>query len=90
MRKYNYWRDGVYTEMKVPAFRNDNAVGFSSDPSKQTFYPLRWQQSSHETNYNSKNVNAIYEQYSNYVQFSTDVIALAPQVWTIPMWWDME
>ena len=90
VRKYNYWRDGVYTEMKVPAFRNVNAAGFSSDPSKQTFYPRRWQQSTHETNYNAKNVNAIYEQYSNYVQFSTKVIALAPQVWTIPVWWDME
>ena len=88
VRKYNYWRDGVYTEMKVPAYRT--ATGFNSDPSKQTYYMRRWQQSSHETNYNATNVEAIYEQYRNYVTFSTDVIALAPQVWSIPVWWDME
>ena len=88
VRKYNYWRDGVYTQMKEPAYRT--ATGFDADASKQTHYMRRWQQSSHETNYNSTNVNASYEQYSNYVKFSTDVIALAPQVWSIPVWWDME
>ncbi len=90
VRKYNYWRDGVYTEMSAPLYRTANAVGFDANPSKQTYYPRRWMHSTHETNYNSTNVNEIYKQYENYVQFSTDVIALAPQVWSIPVWWDME
>jgi hypothetical protein len=35
-------------------------------------------------------VNAIYDQYKGYVNFSTELPALAPEVWTIPVWWDME
>ena len=47
-------------------------------------------QSTHETNYNSKNVNAIYEQYNGYVKFSKDDPALSQEVNSIPVWWDME
>ena len=90
VRKYNYFRDGVYTEMKAPIYRSANANGFSSNPSSQNYYPRRWMHSTHETNYNSKNVNAIYDQYKGYVNFSTELPALAPEVWTIPVWWDME
>ena len=90
VRKYNYFRDGVYTEMKAPIYRSANANGFSSNPASQNYYPRRWMHSTHETNYNSKNVNAIYEQYNGYVKFSTDLPALADEVWTIPVWWDME
>lgn len=71
VRKYNYFRDGIYTEMKAPAYRNATATHFNPDPSKQTFYPRRWMHSTHETNYNSTNVNAIYDQYKGYVNFST-------------------
>lgn len=90
VRKYNYFRDGIYTEMSAPIYRDGNAVGFSSDPSKQTYYPRRWMQSSHETNYNAKNVNASYEQYRNYVNFSKADPALSLEVNSIPVWWDME
>lgn len=90
VRKYNYFRDGVYTEMKAPIYRNATGSHFSADPSKQTHYPRRWMHSTHETNYNSTNVNAIYEQYKGYVNFSTELPALADEVWTIPVWWDME
>lgn len=90
VRKYNYFRDGVYTEMKTPLYRTANANGFNSNPSSQNHYPRRWMHSTHETNYNSKNVNAIYDQYKGYVNFSTELPALAPEVWTIPVWWDME
>ena len=90
VRKYNYFRDGIYTEMKAPAYRNATATHFNSDPSKQTFYPRRWMHSTHETNYNSTNVNAIYDQYKGYVDFSTKQPALANEVWTIPVWWDKE
>ena len=90
VRKYNYFRDGVYTEMKTPLYRSDNANGFNADESKQTHYPRRWMHSTHETNYNSTHVNEIYDQYKGYVNFSTELPALAPEVWTIPVWWDME
>ena len=90
VRKYNYFRDGVYTEMKTPLYRSANANGFNADESKQTHYPRRWMHSTHETNYNSTHVNEIYDQYKGYVNFSTELPALAPEVWTIPVWWDME
>ncbi|MBR0224124.1 MAG: SusD/RagB family nutrient-binding outer membrane lipoprotein [Bacteroidales bacterium] len=90
VRKYNYFRDGIYTEMSAPVYRNDNATGFSANPSQQTYYPRRWMQSTHETNYNSKNVNAIYEQYAGYVNFSKKDPALSQEVNAIPVWWDME
>lgn len=90
VRKYNYFRDGVYTEMKAPLYRTAVASHFNSNPASQNYYMRRWMHSTHETNYNSKNVNAIYDQYKGYVNFSTELPALSDEVWTIPVWWDME
>jgi hypothetical protein len=88
MRKHNFYRDGIYTEMKDPAYRT--ATGFSANPKDQSHYPRRWMHSTHETNYNASHVNAIYEQYAGQYNFSTEKKALAPEVWSIPVWWDKE
>lgn len=90
MRKYNYYRDGIYTEMKDPAYRTGEYVGFNSNPQSQLHYPRRWKHSTHETNYNSTHVNEIYGQYTGLVNFSNSLPAMSTEVWSIPVWWDME
>ncbi|MBQ9184923.1 MAG: SusD/RagB family nutrient-binding outer membrane lipoprotein [Bacteroidales bacterium] len=80
MRKYNYYADGVYTEMKDPAYRNGNGI-FDTNPSSKSHFVRRWQHSTHETNYNSTEVANIYAQYG----YDS---ALDQHIWGIPVFWD--
>lgn len=80
VRKYNYYVEGVYTEMKDPAYRNGNGI-FDANPTSKGHFVRRWKHSTHETNYNSTEVGNIYEQYGMDGP-------LDERIWAIPVFWD--
>lgn len=87
MRRYNYYAGNIsnygviYTEMKEPAYRTQDESTFSSNPNDDSFFLRRWQLPSLETNYNSKNANALFK--SLYGIAPTDYT-----VYSIPVAWD--
>ena len=87
MRRYNYYAGNIsnygviYTEMKEPAYRTQDVSTFSSNPNDDSFFLRRWQLPSLETNYNSKNANALFN--SLYGIAPTDYT-----VYSIPVAWD--
>ena len=87
MRRYNYYAGNIsnygviYTEMKEPAYRTQDVSTFSSNPNDDSFFLRRWQLPSLETNYNSKNANALFK--SLYGIAPTDYT-----VYSIPVAWD--
>ena len=87
MRRYNYYAGNIsnygviYTEMKEPAYRTQDVSTFSSNPNDDSFFLRRWQLPSFETNYNSKNANALFN--SLYGIAPTDYT-----VYSIPVAWD--
>ena len=87
MRRYNYYAGNIgsygviYTEMKEPAYRTQDVSTFSSNPNDDAFFLRRWQLPSLETNYNSKNANALFN--SLYGIAPTDYT-----VYSIPVAWD--
>ena len=87
MRRYNYYAGNIsnygviYTEMKEPAYRTQDESTFSSNPNDDSFFLRRWQLPSFETNYNSKNANALFN--SLYGIAPTDYT-----VYSIPVAWD--
>ena len=91
MRKYNYYRDGVYTEMKVPAYRPGSNYEWVNDPSSQRFYPRRWFHSSHENNYNQTNLTASYAKYNAPEYGNIEIIGGRDRkIPSIPVFWDWE
>lgn len=91
MRKYNYYRDGVYTEMKVPAYRPGSNYEWVNDPSSQRFYPRRWFHSSHENNYNQTNLTASYAKYNAQEYGNIEIIGGRDRkIPSIPVFWDWE
>lgn len=90
MRRYNFFAGNIgnygviYTQMSVPAYRvfaSSTSATFGTDPQKDDYYPRRWMQSSHETNYNSSEVTNSYAQYGI-------ESALDGHIWGTPVWWD--
>ena len=90
MRRYNYNAGNIgdygviYTELATPKYRTGDASIFSTDTKSDLYYVRRWLQSSHETNYNSAEVNKSVEQYKQYGVES----ALDYRIYSIPVWWD--
>ncbi|MCI1719718.1 MAG: SusD/RagB family nutrient-binding outer membrane lipoprotein [Bacteroidales bacterium] len=89
MRRYNYYAGNIgnygviYTQLAVPVYRTQDQATFSADPQNVSFYPRRWMQCSHETNYNSTNLNEITQKLYN-------ISAQDKSIWSIPVWWDAE
>ena len=87
MRRYNYYAGNIgnygviYTEMVEPAYRTQDVCKFTTNPSDDSFFLRRWQLPSLETNYNSRNANALYERLYNTTP--TDY-----SVYSIPVFWD--
>ena len=87
VRRFNYYAGNIsnygviYTEMKEPAYRTQDESTFSSNPNDDSFFLRRWQLPSFETNYNSKNANALFN--SLYGIAPTDYT-----VYSIPVAWD--
>ncbi len=79
MRKYDYYAEGVYTEMSEPAYRpgSNSTIGTG-----RSFFPRRWMHSTHETNYNNAHCAQSYEKYET-VQGATD-----KSIPYIPVFWD--
>lgn len=84
MRRFNYSAGNikdfgvVYPDFKRPAeFDSESAMHYtSSDPSSERYWIRRFQQCSHEVNYNSENLQA------------SNPEALQKTVNSLPVWWD--
>jgi hypothetical protein len=86
MRRYNYDSD-VFLNWEIPAeyYVNNNA---------QRCIPLgkqyrRWQQCSHETNYNAANLQAIGAEVPG-ANMSAKAWNMDEAVWSVNVWWDSE
>ncbi len=86
VRKYDYYMNGVYTEMKCPAYRPGANYDWVPGDNNRRFYPRRWFHSSHENNYNQTNLTASYAKYA------ADGITITGgrdrQIPSIPIFWD--
>lgn len=86
MRRYNYFRGNIgsygviYTEFNEPVYRTTTTATFDSSLDSDSHYPRRWMHSSHETNYNSTEVQKSVEVYGKQ--------PLDPSIWGVPVWWD--
>lgn len=85
-RRYDYNAD-VFPGFFVPVAHNLSAGAMKAVPAGKMF--RRWQQCSHELNYNSVNLQAIGAQVPG-ANMSAKAWNAEPDVWTIPVWWDSD
>lgn len=89
MRRYDY-DSKIFFNWVRPARQQYVAAAMSAIPAGKTF--RRWQQCSHELNYNAKELQAIGSQVPGAVMVDGDGNEVAwnkqLDVWTIPVWWD--
>lgn len=97
MRRYNFFAGNIgsygviYTELARPAYFTGSSATLSDDPQSDLYYPRRWQQSSHETNYNATHVGESLAQYSDILGTDASTGLPAPldhKIYSIPVWWD--
>jgi len=89
MRRYDY-DSNIFFNWSRPARQAFVANALQAIPAGKTF--RRWQQCSHELNYNSKELQAIGERVPGAVMVDAEgneqAWNKALDVWTIPVWWD--
>ncbi|MBR6283740.1 MAG: SusD/RagB family nutrient-binding outer membrane lipoprotein [Muribaculaceae bacterium] len=89
MRRYDY-NPNIFFNWKRPARQQYVASAMQAIPADKQF--RRWQQCSHELNYNAKQLQAIGTQVPGAVmqdsQGKETAWNKALDVWTIPVWWD--
>ena len=92
MRRYDYNTD-YFFGWKIPAYHDLSAGATTAIPVGKDF--RRWRQCSHETNYNTENLQAIGNEvpgadmsYTN--DSGTACWNLKDDVWTINVWWDSD
>ncbi|MDO4511105.1 MAG: SusD/RagB family nutrient-binding outer membrane lipoprotein [Bacteroidales bacterium] len=85
-RRYDYNPD-IFPGFFVPEAHKLNANAMKAVPEGKQF--RRWQQCSHELNYNSVNLQAIGSQVPG-ADMSVAAWNRALDVWTIPVWWDSD
>lgn len=86
MRRYDF-DPNLFLNWGIPAYYAVNANALKGIPLGKQF--RRWQQCSHELNYNAKNLQAIGSEVPG-ANMSDDIKGWngAEDVWTIPVWWD--
>ncbi len=89
MRRYDY-NPQVFMHWNVPAEYYINAGSQKNIPDlDKNKGPRRWVVSTHESNYNTANLNAVGPTLQKYVDFKLDKEWWnMPEMWVIPVWWD--
>ena len=91
MRRYDY-NPAIFFNWVRPARQQYVASAISAIPAGKQF--RRWQQCSHELNYNAKELQAIGAQVRGARMQDSDGNEVAwnkqLDVWTIPVWWDSD
>lgn len=87
MRRYDYNPD-VFLNYVTPAYHKISVNAMKAIPEGKYF--RRWQQCSHELNYNSTNLQAIGDQVPGANMKFDGGWNKADDVWTIPVWWDSD
>lgn len=86
MRRYDY-NPEIFLGWSIPAYHALNEAALKAIPAGKQL--RRWRQCSHETNYNSANLQEIGSQVPGAEMGNGGKIwNLADDVWTIPVWWD--
>ena len=91
MRRYDY-NSSIFFNWQIPAYHQFVANAMQAIPEGKQL--RRWQQSSHELNYNGGNLQEIGNQVPgadlSYTVGDVTNWNKAPDVWTIPVWWDSD
>lgn len=87
MRRYDY-NPEVFLNYVTPAYHKISVSAMKAIPEGKYF--RRWQQCSHELNYNSKNLQAIGNDVPGANMEFDGGWNKADDVWTIPVWWDSD
>jgi hypothetical protein len=88
MRRYDF-DPNIFLNWNIPAYHALNATALKGIPNGQYF--RRWQQCSHELNYNAKNLEAIgLEVPGAKTGDPKNPWNKALDVWTINVWWDSD
>ncbi|MBO4536818.1 MAG: SusD/RagB family nutrient-binding outer membrane lipoprotein [Bacteroidales bacterium] len=84
MRRYDF-DENLFLGWKIPAYHNKVAAAVQAIPAGKQF--RRWQQCSHEYNYNKVNLQAIASEVPG-AKVDSDMWNTEPDSWTINVWWD--
>lgn len=84
MRRYDF-DEKIFLNWKQPIYHDYSAAAMKAIPAGKQF--RRWQQCSHEYNYNHDNLQAIGNEVPG-ADMSLDMWNTAPDSWTINVWWD--
>lgn len=86
MRRYDFDEE-IFLNWKKPYYHDLNADALQAIPAGKDF--RRWQQCSHEYNYNHDNLAAIGAKVPG-ANTSVDMWNTEKDSWTIPVWWDSD
>ena len=84
MRRYDF-DENLFLNWKQPIYHDYDATAMKEIPAGKQF--RRWQQCSHEYNYNKVNLQAIASEVPG-AKVDSDMWNTEPDVWTINVWWD--
>lgn len=84
MRRYDF-DENLFLNWKQPIYHDFDATALKEIPAGKQF--RRWQQCSHEYNYNKVNLQAIGNEVPG-ADMSLEMWNTALDVWTINVWWD--
>ena len=84
MRRYDF-DENIFLNWKQPKYHDYVANAVKAIPAGKQF--RRWQQCSHEYNYNKVNLQAIASEVPG-AKVDSDMWNTEPDVWTINVWWD--
>ena len=84
MRRYDF-DENLFLGWKIPSYHKMVAKAVAAIPAGKQF--RRWQQCSHEYNYNKVNLKAIGSEVPG-AKVDSDMWNTEPDSWTINVWWD--
>ena len=84
MRRYDF-DEKLFLNWKQPIYHDYDATALKEIPAGKQF--RRWQQCSHEYNYNKVNLQAIASEVPG-AKVDSDMWNTEPDSWTINVWWD--
>lgn len=84
MRRYDF-DENLFLNWKQPIYHDYDQTALNEIPKGKQF--RRWQQCSHEYNYNKVNLQAIGNEVPG-ADMTLDMWNTALDVWTINVWWD--
>ena len=86
MRRYDF-DENIFLGWKIPAYHYKVAKAVEAIPAGKQL--RRWQQCSHEYNYNKVNLQAIASEVPG-AKVDSDMWNTEPDSWTINVWWDSD